>query len=83
MHEISVLPLGDGWKVRVRGVGNDLVFHSGRQAEATARRLAERLTRVGAHAELRIHLRDGSLAGRFVVPPALAPAERERVLEAA
>jgi hypothetical protein len=75
MRRIEVAPLSDGWRVSVDAVANDLVFRSGRAAEWTARRLAARLAHAGVAAELRIRLRDGSLAGREVVPAAAAPRE--------
>lgn len=68
MRLINVAPLGEGWRVSLDGLANDMVFRSGRLAEAAARRLALRLARAGAPAEIRIHLRDHSLAGRFACP---------------
>jgi len=69
LRSIVVEPLGDGWRVRADGLDNDLLFRSGRQAEISARRLGERLAEAGEPAEVRIHLRDGSLAARFACPP--------------
>ena len=63
---ISVQPFGDGWSVRSDAFDSEMMFLSGAKAEAAARRLAEKLTRRGESAEIRIFLRDGQLAGRFV-----------------
>ena len=77
MRMIEVAPLSDGWRVHVDGVTNDLVFHSGRAAESAARRLAERLGRSGETSELRIRLRDRSLAERQIWPATLQRPARE------
>jgi hypothetical protein len=45
-----------------------LGFTTGARAEAAARNLASRSAREGRDAEVRIYLRDGSLAGAFVYP---------------
>ena len=45
-------------------------FQSGATAEAIARQLGQAIARGGRPAEVRIFLRDGSLAGRFLCPPA-------------
>src|SRR5437763_587411 len=87
---LTVAPLGDGWRFSVDHLANDMVFRSGRAAESAARRLAQRLSRAGVPAELRIQLRDHSVAARFVcmpganesrppwdVAPGAADAERE------
>jgi hypothetical protein len=65
---ISVQPLGDGWSVRLDEFDSEMMFLSGAKAEAAARRLADKLTRAGQSAEIRIYLRDGQLAGRLVRP---------------
>jgi hypothetical protein len=62
---ICVAPLGDDWLVRVSGVADDSVYTGGGMAEAAARDLASRVAREGRSAELKIYLRDGSLAGTF------------------
>ena len=74
MRIIDVRPLGQGWTVRGEQIDNDLVFRSGRAAEQAARHLAHRLAKVGIPSEVRIHLRDGTLGGRFFTPAA-PPAE--------
>lgn len=68
MRVIAVTALPDGWRVTVDGFINDMVFRSGREAERAARRLADRFSRGGVGSELRLHLKDGSLAGRFLCP---------------
>ena len=45
-----------------------MIFRSGREAERAARRLAERLARAGLWSDIRLHLKDGSLAARFLSP---------------
>jgi len=65
---ISVQPFGDGWSVRSDAFDSEMMFLSGAKAEAAARRLADKLTRAGQSAEIRIYLRDGQLAGRVVRP---------------
>jgi hypothetical protein len=66
---ISVLPAGDGWAVQSRALEDDLTFEAGARAEAAARALADEYAASGGQAEVRIFLRDGALAGRFVHPP--------------
>ena len=63
---ISVEPMSAGWSVRLEGIDPPQIFPSGAKAEAAARQLGDRLSRSGAQAEIRIWLRDGALAGRFV-----------------
>lgn len=65
---ISVIPANDGWAIQADGLPGDLSFRRGGEAEVAARALAERLARSGSEAEVRIFLRDGALAGRFVHP---------------
>lgn len=65
MRIIDVKPLAHGWMVRSEHIDNDLIFRSGRAAEQAALDLADRLAKVGIASEIRIHLRDGSLGGRF------------------
>ncbi len=68
-HVIDVSPTQAGWTVTADAV-EVLVFSQGGQAERSARRLANAMARAGHPAEIRIHLRDGSLAGRYVVSTA-------------
>lgn len=68
MRRITVTALPEGWKLTIDNVANDLIFRSGREAERAARRLADRLARAGVCSEIRLHLKDGSLAARFLSP---------------
>lgn len=65
---ISVAPAGQGWAVSSNSLARDLAFERGGQAEAAARRLADRYAETGRTAEVRVFLRDGALAGRFLHP---------------
>jgi hypothetical protein len=69
VHIVSVIPVSGGWAVTTRSLAGPMVFFSGAKAEAAARRLAETIARRGETVEIRIYLRDGSLAGRFVCAP--------------
>jgi hypothetical protein len=66
-YVISVTPTSAGWTVSGDGVTEEMVFTTGGRAEQAARRLAEGLARSGQMVELRIYLRDGSLAGRMAL----------------
>ena len=68
MRRIAVTALPDGWKLTIDDIANDMVFRSGREAERAARRLADRLERAGVWSDIGLHLKDGSLAARFVSP---------------
>jgi hypothetical protein len=72
MRIIDVRPFAHGWTVQSDEIDNELIFSSGRAAEQAALRLADRLAKAGAPSEIRIHLRDGTLGGRFF-SPALDP----------
>ena len=65
---ITVAPEQDGWTVAHEG-DRQQRFQSGATAEAIARQLGLAIARGGRPAEVRIFLRDGSLAGRFLCPP--------------
>jgi len=69
VEEIHVTPAENGWKVTHGGALEPLVFFSGARAEDAARRLAEAMAEAGRAAEIKIILRDGSLAGRFISHP--------------
>lgn len=62
---VTVSALPTGWQVDAFG-HEPLVFSSGAQAERAARRLAEALAETDGAAAVRIYLRDGRLAGRFL-----------------
>lgn len=66
---IEVGPFGDDWAVSCDEISNAQLFLSGRRAEQAARCLAERLARAGRWAEIRIRLRNGDTAGRFLCAP--------------
>ena len=68
MKAISIVPAEGGWMVRSDAIENELFFRSGGSAESAAIRLAQGLADAGTGASIEIHLRDGSLARRFVVP---------------
>ena len=65
---ISVTPVGDGWTVAVEPFDNEMMFLSGAKAESAARRMGRTLAKSGVTADIRIFLRDGALAARFVCP---------------
>ena len=69
VHTVSVIPVSGGWAVSAREIAAPMVFFSGAKAEAAARCLAETIARRGETAEVRIFLRDGSMAGRFACAP--------------
>ena len=71
MEAITVKPgVGDGWMLEVDGVQNSQHFRTGAQAETAAKDLAGRLSDAGQGSEIVIFLRDGTVGGRFVGPPA-------------
>ncbi len=65
---ISVSPAEQGWSVRSEALEAELTFERGARAEAAARDLANRLAASGRAAEVRVFLRDGAEAGRFLHP---------------
>lgn len=65
---IDVTPTGDSWKVHSEILAADLTFDRGGRAEAAARALASRYAASGFGAEVRIFLKDGAMAGRFLHP---------------
>lgn len=69
IRSISVTPVGSGWTVRSEPFDNEMHFFSGAKAESAARRMGSTITKGGDTAEIRIFLRDGSLAARFLCPP--------------
>lgn len=71
MRVLEIQPLPVGWSLSLSGLANAMLFRSGAAAEAAARRLAARLAGQGEPAKLVIRLRDGSIGGRFLFPPAL------------
>ncbi len=73
MEVVSIVPAESGWAVRSNAISNEMLFRHGSRAERAARRLAHALAARGEFVELRVHLKDGSLAGRFVCPPPSPP----------
>jgi hypothetical protein len=69
VHVISVHAAEGGWSVRSSEIDNEMMFLSGAKAEKAARRLGEQLAADGRTAEIRIFLRDGTQAARFVCAP--------------
>lgn len=69
MKAIEIVPAESGWMLRSEALDNELFFKSGASAESAAIRLAQGLAEAGEGAHVEIHLRDGSLARRFTVPP--------------
>ncbi|HET9161744.1 MAG TPA: hypothetical protein VFN88_14125 [Caulobacteraceae bacterium] len=69
VHIISVQAAEGGWSVTSSGADNEMMFLSGAKAEFAARRLGENLAADGQTAEIRIFLRDGAQAGRFICAP--------------
>ena len=65
---IVVEPFAAGWAVRQPSVDNSQIFNSGAKAEDAARMLGMRLAEAGTPAEIQVYLRDGALAGKFVLP---------------
>ena len=67
-HLIEVTPTSGGWTVTADAV-EVMVFRRGGQAEQSARHLGAAMAQAGSDAEVRIHLKDGSLGGRWVCRP--------------
>ena len=65
---IVVEPFAQGWAVRQPSVDNSQIFNSGAKAEDAARMLGTRLAESGTPAEIQVYLRNGALAGRFLMP---------------
>lgn len=63
---ISVEPLGEGWAVRLDPCRDPILFQSGSSAEDAAKTLGQKLAQAGYPTEIRIFLRGGDLAGRFI-----------------
>jgi hypothetical protein len=64
-EQITVSPVEGGWAVAIQSI-EPLLFKSGAQAEACARRLCESLALIGRPRRLRIVLPDGHVAGTFI-----------------
>jgi hypothetical protein len=67
-HVISVRPDESGWAVEFEPFAEPRSFTSGAEAEAAAKAIARNLAHDGEPAEIRIHLKDGSLGARLRSP---------------
>lgn len=81
METISVEPLDGGWAVKTGGAANEMIFRSGRDAETSARALAERLARLGEPVRLKLRLRHSHETVRLVALPPLDETEPVRLVE--
>lgn len=81
METISVEPLESGWAVRTDATANDMIFRSGRDAESSARALAERLARQGEAVRLQLRLKHTGGLVRMVALPPLDEMEPVRLIE--
>ena len=79
-HVITVSPVDADWAV-LRDGAEPWVFKSGAQAEWAARRLGDVLAGSGEPVEVRIMLRGGGCAGRFIWDPTQARADRRPLRE--
>ncbi|MCX7587302.1 hypothetical protein [Phenylobacterium sp. 58.2.17] len=68
MKTVFVLPTETGWVVRSDEIENEMAFKAGGRAEVAGRRLAQALAARGEPVEMRIHLKSGELAGRYLCP---------------
>ncbi|MDP3173740.1 MAG: hypothetical protein Q8M88_04840 [Phenylobacterium sp.] len=68
MKTISIKAAAQGWMLRSDAIATEQFFSSGASAESAAIRLAQGLADAGENSSIEIHLRDGSLGRRFVVP---------------
>jgi hypothetical protein len=69
LRSISVTPVSAGWTVYSEPFANEMMFLSGAKAESAARIMARSIAEGGDTADVRIFLRDGSLAARIVCLP--------------
>lgn len=81
METISVEPLDGGWAVKADAVANEMIFRSGRDAETSARALAERLARQGEPVRLKLRLRHSEETVRLLALPPLDETEPVRLVE--
>jgi hypothetical protein len=81
MDVISIVPNDAGWQVESETLPGPLMFFSGGKAEDAAKRLARALAEQDRWVEIRVHMKDGGMLGRFVCPPAnLAMSERAAIV---
>ncbi len=81
METIRVEPLDGGWAVQTDATANDMIFRSGRDAENSARALAERIARKGEAVRLQLRLRNSDRTVRMIALPPLTESEAVRVIE--
>ena len=65
---ITVAPSRGAWTVGQWAENSPQTFRSGATAQAAARQLGDAIARGGKPAEVRILMRDGSVAKRFLYP---------------
>lgn len=81
MESISVEPLEGGWAVRTDATVNPMIFRSGRDAEESARALAQRMARQGEAVRLSLQLRNSGNMVRLIALPPLTETEPVRLIE--
>jgi len=81
MESISVEPLEGGWAVHTDATANPMIFRSGRDAEETARALAQRMAPQGETVRLSLRLRNSGNTVRLIVLPPQTEAEPVRLVE--
>ena len=72
MQTLSVRPFEGSWSLTADFFDNEMLFASGQRAEDAARTLGRKVADTGEPVQIEIWIRDGTLAGRFVCPPAEA-----------
>lgn len=80
MDTIDVEPITNGWMVRADAIENNLVFRSGKDAEDAARGLAIKIAGIGEPVRIRLKLKNGETAARFLCLPPVEPCEPARLL---
>lgn len=75
MEVVVVEPLGNAWAVSFAG-SEPTLYRTGQQAEEAAKLVAMRLANTGRHVELRIKVRTGETAARFVCIPPISEGDR-------
>lgn len=83
IRTIEVAPGPAGWTVRAGDLAEETYFAGGAAAEASALKLAQRLSDAGEAVRLIVRLRDGSVGGRFLFPPHWPPEAEALESEAA
>ena len=72
-HVVSVRPAHDGWAVASSAGHGPFLFARASDAEDAALEIGEDLANDGEPSEVHIHLRDGTMAARFVCGPYSRP----------